>query len=484
MKLFRDEAGQTMVFTALLMCCLLGFMALALDVGVLFRAQRRLQVAADAGAAAAGLAAEYNMSVTGCTGTPAGTASASVKCAVAKAALGNGITDATQITVNNPATTGYHTGAEYYEVLVQQPNPTLFMKVFSQFKMSGAGGNFGNVMVGARAVSGIVPGQACVYALDKTARDAFDVQGAAIVNVPNCSIQINSSASDALCTTGGKATINAIYIGIVGAQDKGGKCNGTQANATTGVGQVGDPLAGLTMPTCNAGNTISNGNNSKIVMVGGAAKLETSAGTNPIALTPVTQTSGSTTASVICFSDSNVTVAGGVTLGTSETATDSSGNSITVGGNEVFVFNNGVTIGGTVQVWGTIDDAGGSFTEGNSALSIGAPSNSSYTYNGIALMVPPANTVNNSCGSSYNSFKGDPAPGGCLQIQFGSGSGNLDGMIYAPDVSIYMQDNGGGNVVTAIIADEIYDKSSNLEITNNYNLIHPTSPLNHVTIVE
>jgi len=51
MKMFRDEAGQTLVFTAFLMCCLFGFMAMAIDVGVLLRAQRRMQTAADAGAA-------------------------------------------------------------------------------------------------------------------------------------------------------------------------------------------------------------------------------------------------------------------------------------------------------------------------------------------------------------------------------------------------------------------------------------------------
>jgi hypothetical protein len=448
----------------------------------MFRVQRRLQVAADAGAAAAGLADEYNMTVTGCSGTPGGTASANVKCAAFKAAAQNGITDATQLTVNNPTSTGYHTGAEYIEVLVKQPNPTLFMATFSQMAMAGGGNHFQTMMVGARAVSGIVPGQACVYALDKTAHDAFDVQGSATVNVPNCSIQINSSADDALCTTG-NATINAIAIDIVGAQDKAGKCNKVQGNATTGVGQVDDPL-GLATPACST--TLTEGANSKIVMIGGVANLQNAAGTAqvPIPVTTTSQTSGTTTYQSVCFSDSNVTIGNGVTLGKSTTTTDSSGNTITVGTNMVFEFNNGVTMGGTVQIWGTIVDAGGQFIQGNSALSINAPSDSTATYNGIALMVPAANTTNSNCGSSYSSFKGDPAPGGCLQIQFGSGSGNLDGMIYAPKVAVYMQDNGGGNVVTALIADEVYDKASNLDITNNYNIVHTTSPLNHVNIVE
>ena len=121
--------------------------------------------------------------------------------------------------------------------------------------------------------------------------------------------------------------------------------------------------------------------------------------------------------------------------------------------------------------------------QSNFALTINAPADATATYNGLALVVPSTNT-SNTCGGSYSSFKGTPAPGGCIQIQFGSSFGNLDGMIYAPAAAVYMQDNGGGSVVTAIIADELYDKSSNLEITNNYNFVHSTSPLNHVALVE
>ncbi len=434
MKMFRDEEGQTLVFTALLMCCLFGFMALALDIGVLYRAQRRTQIAADSAAAAAGLAADYNMSVTGC-GTVAGTASASVRCAAANAAAANGVS-ASQMTVNSPPAYGYHTGPEYTEVIIYQPNPTLFMSAFSGTQLGGGNANYKTMTVGARAVSGIVPGVACAIALDPTAHDAVDVQGAAVINTPNCSLQINSSASDALCTTGGKATINSVAINIVGAQDGKGKCNGTQANATTGVEGMADPFGSLQVPSCTAGNTFSVGGVNPTITAynssSGAVTLTNKAGTT-VTATPAKQDDGTTGdpyMNVVCFSDTSLQIASGLTLGA-------------ISQNEMFVFTgNGVTIGGTVQVWGTIDDAGGSFVEGNSALSIGAPANSTSTYNGIALMVPPTNTVNSSCGGSYSSFKGTPAPGGCLQIQFGSGSGNLDGMIYAPKVAVYMQDNG------------------------------------------
>ncbi len=57
-------------------------------------------------------------------------------------------------------------------------------------------------------------------------------------------------------------------------------------------------------------------------------------------------------------------------------------------------------------------------------------------------------------------------------------------MIYAPKAQVYMQDHGGASLVTTIIADEIFDKSSDLTITN-YNVVHgATSPLVNVALVE
>ncbi len=55
MKIFRNEDGQTLVLTALCMTAMLGFMALAIDVGLLFRAKRNMQITADAVAVAAAL---------------------------------------------------------------------------------------------------------------------------------------------------------------------------------------------------------------------------------------------------------------------------------------------------------------------------------------------------------------------------------------------------------------------------------------------
>ena len=64
MKQRRNENGQALVMTALSMVVMLGFMALATDVGLLFHSKRNLQIAADAAATAAALDYLYNGSAT------------------------------------------------------------------------------------------------------------------------------------------------------------------------------------------------------------------------------------------------------------------------------------------------------------------------------------------------------------------------------------------------------------------------------------
>ena len=463
MRLFRDEKGQTLVFTALLGCCLMGFMALAIDIGVLFRAQRRLQIAADAAAIAAAITDYYSQTLT-CTGTPAGSAGTSLKCAAANAAAHNGVTDATQLTVNNPPAAGSHGGAEYIEVTIRQPNPTLFMATFNALMPRGSS-NSNSMTVAARAVGGIVPSELCAYALDKTAKGSVEVQGAAKIHMPGCVLQIDSQNSQALCTTGGATIDDQAGIRIVGGQSPSGPCNGTQTNASTGGNYVGDPFAGLANPVCN-----SSGPNVNVV----TATTITSSTPLLSYVETVGTAPNQTSATVTCFSGTNVTIANGTTLGTS-------------GGNNIFVFENGLQMGSTggttkITINGTIELAGGNYTQQNASLSLTAPT--SGTYNAIAFWVPYANT-SVTCDSSINSFKGDSASGGCLQIQFGSGgTSSLDGMIYAPGDQVYLQDNGGSALVTTIIGDEIFDKSSDLTITN-YNLVHgTTSPLRNVALVE
>jgi hypothetical protein len=111
----------------------------------------------------------------------------------------------------------------------------------------------------------------------------------------------------------------------------------------------------------------------------------------------------------------------------------------------------------------TLDIYGGSFNQGSSNLSIYAPT--SGAYNGIAILQPAANTNQ-------------------LQVQFGSSSEVLDGMIYAPGAEVFLQDHGGGVTATGVFADTMFIKSSTLTIPS-YSAAHPTTtPLRAVTLVE
>ena len=55
MRFLRSEEGQMAVLSALSITLLLGFVAMALDVSLLFRARRNAQIAADSGATAAAM---------------------------------------------------------------------------------------------------------------------------------------------------------------------------------------------------------------------------------------------------------------------------------------------------------------------------------------------------------------------------------------------------------------------------------------------
>jgi hypothetical protein len=485
MKLFRDEAGQTLVLTAFLMTCLMGFMALAIDVGVAFRTQRRVQTQADSAAVAAALCGTYGGQY--CTrfgGTDATTVASG-------AATSNGMPSGASFALNHAPTMGQHTNTGYYEAIIKEPSTAMFVGAFTGLFSGGSNNTFN---VGARAVAGMVPGTTCLYLLNQSADKALYMKGNSSLSAPNCSIQVNSDANDALCTTGGSGTITSQQILVVGQQGGSGNCNNTQNNVQTGGGVGKDPLAGMVDPgTSSHGCSTTYGwggsQTDTLSVVGGQLTL-----TNPStgltqtitgnSYTPVT---GGASVNVACFQD-KVSASG--TIGSTT--------------NEVFVFQNGLTTAGSglVTFNGTVEITGGDFREQNSNLFINGPTGniSSQPYTGIALWVPSTAVT---CDSSSSSMGNPPAGDGCLQVQFGSGGSNscagnpsscslcttsaglpgIVGTIYAPKDVLYLQDNGGCVSATNVISDVLWNKASDLTITN-YNLVFTTSPLDVVRLVE
>lgn len=429
MRVFRDEKGQMLVFTALTMTALLGFLALATDVGTLFRAKRQLQIAADAAATAAAMDILYGQTNTQAT-TDADDAAANNGATTASGAV---------ITVNLPPLSGFHKSPGYAEVSITQPNPTFFMKLFGISSMS----------IAARAVAG-APGYAtnCIY-LDDTQDYDFKAQGSFTLNAPGCGVYVNSTNANSIISasgSGGAITINAPYLTTVG----GGPTS----------------LGGAPIYTYAAPESPPNLQSTGVVPSSSTCTM-----TNP---TPVSKTIDGADG-VVCFTTNNMDISG-LTLQ-----------------NGVFVFENGVTAGNaggnTTVTNGTIDVYGGAFTQNsNSTLNITAPASRTETfgalsYDGVALLVPAANTTYNNtpCASAQ---PGNGNTTGVLQVQFGSNNQVFDGYIVAPNADVYLQDNGGGTTYSGIYAACMFGKSSTINIPS-YNVEHPTTtPLATVALVE
>ena len=398
MKILRSESGQSLALTALTMTLLLGALGLAVDTGMLFRAKRQLQTAADAAATAGALNLIYGNSAT---------------TAADSAAAANGATNGvngTTVTVNSPPQSGKFASAGYVQVIIHKPAPTYFMRMFG----------IDSVGISAQAIAGdSQPGGGCMYLMADSGT-GLSIQGDYNINATGCGIYVNSSSSDALNVTGSGGIISAPYLDVVG----GSNGQTTQPTAqTTGVLPVSNPMGNITGPTPANGGC-----------------------TNTSSATSITGDYSAGDSGAVCFTNP-------VSLSNADL------------GPGTYVFEDGVSVSGTVNVYsGTLDLYGGTLNQAsNSLLNITAPT--SGPYNAIAILQPAFNTNQ-------------------LQVQFGSSDQILDGYIYAPSATVYLQDHGGGVTAGGIIASSMVVKSSTVHIPS-YNAAHPdTTPVRSVALVE
>jgi Flp pilus assembly protein TadG len=245
MKRLTDESGQALIISALCMTCLFGFIALAVDAGVMLREKRLLQIAADSAAVAGALELTYY---------PAG-----VTAAAKAASAANGFTDTVNgatVTVNTPPTYGPHTGvanANYVEVIVSQNQPTFFMKFFGLTSMTPT--------VRAVAENG-GSSYGCINVQSPNAAPAMLLKGSFQIDSPNCGIVINSNdPTDALEFKGNGGSITAGSVGVVGGM-KGYHDGESNPAPISGIVPQSDPLSYLdaSFPTptgCVAGGTLT-----------------------------------------------------------------------------------------------------------------------------------------------------------------------------------------------------------------------------------
>ena len=400
MKLLNDERGQTVIMAAFCLPLLMGFVALAVDVGLMFRAERQVQAAADSGAIAGAKELEF------------GDAIAAAKADAAR----NGVVDGsvgTTVTVNNPPLSGPHAGdTSYVEVIASESQSTFFMSIFNQ----------GSMTVSGRAVAGMRPSNACVYVLNPTASYAMNLQGSFDVSTPGCGVVVNSNSSTALEFTGSGGTLTAGSVGVVGGV--GGQIGDSNPMPVTGIAPQNDPLAYVPPPEYNTSSV-------------------------PCGAAPTTTTIGPSNAGgTVCYS-------GDVTL---------SNQTLNPG---VYVFTGNVSFSGTVTGTGVTFYLLGGLDASNGVLNLSAPT--SGTYNGILIFADRNNS---------NS----------LSFDKGSASGNLDGIIYAPNSPMQLNDsggdtNGGLSFNTDLIVSTLYDKTATLTITS-YSGTNNNSPLIRAVLVE
>lgn len=412
----KNESGQALILTALSFSVLLAFLALAVDVGMLFQAKRKLQVAADAAAIAATQDYLYNQS------------SSSAKTVGKSASSANGYTDGTggvTVTMSEPPADGPNAGTSgFVEAVVSAPVNTFFMSLMGMSTMT----------VEARAV-GAAPtnGQACIWLMNTTGTD-LQVQGSFDIEAPGCGIYMNSTSSSAVSITGNGGTLNALFADAVG-------------------GSVGHQTSPTAITTYTAPRTSPWGN-----LTGPNPSTGTGCTSTSTATSLTGTIAGPGAGNTICYK--NAVTLTNATFGAGTLGTTSISQDVVTSAAGTLVFGNGVTISGTVTVYGgTIDIYAGTFSQpSNTIVNVIAPT--SGTYNAIAIMQPASNTTE-------------------LQVQKGSNNQVLDGYIYAPGAEVYLQDNGGGITATGIVAAWMYDKASSITIPS-YDAAHETTTPNRV----
>lgn len=87
----------------------------------------------------------------------------------------------------------------------------------------------------------------CIYALDPTAANALNLNGAIIINAPSCGVVVDSSSSKAF-TFSGSGSFTAKYFDVVGGYSTSGAVTLSPKPVTGSVSQA-DPLTFLTPPT-------------------------------------------------------------------------------------------------------------------------------------------------------------------------------------------------------------------------------------------
>jgi Flp pilus assembly protein TadG len=396
MKKSSGENGQTLISAALSATVLLGFIAFATDVGVLFHQKRQLQTAADAAAIAAATEAlaEGNPSTTS-------TVSAGVYQAAENDASDNGSTPGTsngslntangitlEVTTGSNNTVPAFQSAGYFQATINETNPTLFIGAFM-----GLIGNssYSGMTVGATAIaSDTITSNGCVYVTDPglAAVPAVEEGGSSSLDAPACDVIVNGNID----FNSGAASITAQNV------IASGTISTMQSGWTEDAPTPPDPLAYLSTPAYQP-------------------TLTTTGGTTTCAAPPG---SGLTN----CSYDAT-------TINASNT---------------MYYFDKSPSITGTVTGSGDVIYLAGTSTyldlDTNSAVTLTPPTSGILA--NVVIDAPFITGTGNGCKSGKGNNRDNP---GEIYVDFGSSSTTLNGIVYAPNAEIFGQDQGSSTSI-------------------------------------
>ncbi|WP_348262311.1 pilus assembly protein TadG-related protein [Telmatobacter sp. DSM 110680] len=443
----REDSGQTLVFVALGMTVLVAFMGLAIDVGLLLRSRRNMQIAADAAAIAAALDYRYNSSTT------------SAKAAGQAAATVNGVTNGTggaTVTINIPPVYGPYAGdSGFIEAIVLDPSPTIFMGVLSKKN---------SLNVGARAVAGSGSNVGCIWTLAKSGTDV-SLTGSGSITASNCDIYDDSSSASSALTLTGSGAITAKEVGIVGGYTRTGS-GSISPIPVTGIAPAADPLASLAAPSIPTGTCSSN-------------CTQSNTGSGNLSLNQGTYTSISNTGSgTLTLNPGNYIITGDLTNTGSGSLILGAGN-YTIGGNFKSTGSSSLTLGSGLYIIG-----------GNLQLT----GSGSMTGSSITFYTQGATTLTGSGNMNLSAPTSGPYSG-ILAFQArsdsstmaitGSGGDHIQGILYAPSAPLTLTGSGSLNVSLDLIADSLTETGSGSIVDTNYSVVtNPNSVLSRLALVE
>lgn len=434
-----SEDGNVLVLTALSLVGLMGLVAMASDVGMLYRAQRQVQKAADAGA----LAAAAQIGTDGSGQTAANTA-----------ATQNGFsigTTAGKVTVT-PLVQTATTNTGYVKVTVTEHTPTIFMPIlgskFSTIDISGVAGasytltSNSECMLGLSQTGTAVPNASGVETNGSTnmiwntsVMSDVATEGNSKINTPNCGVQACGPSSEVAGSGKTAAGLYAWGSGSITAKSTTAPSYGTDNSGSTIKttpslsGCSGDPMAS-SMPAKPTAGTCIDPTWMKNGTAGGAAET----------IGPGTYCNFNT-ANV-----STLTMQPGLYIMTTTFSTNS-GTKINGSGVTIYLANGVIANSGNYTY---VSGGATPYGVGNgTTMNITAPTSGSYA--GIAI------------------WDGNSSPSTPDTFTFGGGaSSTFTGAIYAPNTNLVLGNGSGTSTLSSNIIGNTIMVLGGSTITNNY----------------